>query len=146
MPFRNHLGFIAAGLLAAALLLIPRPALAQTQPQTKTQKPATAPAAPKAVVPPGVRLVDQMPPPGPVHPFHFPAVDSRTLPNGLRVFVVANHKVPVVTVALVLPDAGSIHDPQGLAGLAQMTASLLTQGTATRNAQQIAQSIDSVGG
>jgi zinc protease len=144
MPFRNRLGcFLAVGLFAAALGLAPAPALAQTQTRTKTQ---TKPAAPKPAVPPGVRLVSQIPQPGPPHPFQFPPVASRTLPNGLRVFVVANHAVPAVTVALVLTDAGSIHDPKGLAGVAQMTASLLTQGTATRDAARIAASIDSVGG
>jgi zinc protease len=87
-----------------------------------------------------------MPPAGPARPFHFPAVETRTLANGIRVFVVSDHREPSVTVALLLPRAGALHDPSGQAGVAQFTANLLTQGTATRNAGQIAQAIDFVGG
>ncbi|HEV2387512.1 MAG TPA: pitrilysin family protein [Candidatus Acidoferrales bacterium] len=87
-----------------------------------------------------------MPAPGPARPYQFPAVATRTLANGIQVFVISDHREAAVTAALVLPDAGAVHDPPGLAGVAQLTASLLTQGTATRSAQQIAQAIDFVGG
>lgn len=132
---RWRLAVLAAGVVAAAAAA--RPACAQQAP---------AQPAPIAPLPPGVRLVGQMPGPGPAQPFHFPAVATRTLANGIRVFVISDQREPVVTAALVLPDAGAVHDPPGLAGVSQMTASLLTQGTATRSAQQIAQAIDFVGG
>jgi zinc protease len=45
-----------------------------------------------------------------------------------------------------MTSAGSVNDPQGKPGVASMAASLLTQGTGKRTAQQIAESIDFVGG
>jgi zinc protease len=98
------------------------------------------------VVPPGVKLNPQMPPAGPARPFHFPTAATKTFANGLRVFVLTNSSEPAVAVSLVIPTAGTVNDPPGMPGVASMTANLLTQGTATRNAQEIAETIDFVGG
>lgn len=98
------------------------------------------------IVPPEVKLVPKMPLPEAPHPFHFPAAAEKTLSNGLRVFVVTDHRNPAVAARLVILSAGAIQDPPGAPGVAQMTASLLTQGTAQRSAQQIAEGIDFVGG
>jgi zinc protease len=87
-----------------------------------------------------------MPPAAAAHAFHLPKAASKTLPNGLRVFVVSDHREPAVAVKLVITSAGSVNDPAGLTGLAVMTANLLTQGTEKRSAQQIANEIDFVGG
>jgi len=97
-------------------------------------------------VPPGVKLAPQMPPPGPPRPFHFPRAASKTLPNGLRVFVVSDHSAPAIALRLVILSAGRIQDPAGMPGTAEMTASMLTQGTARRSAREIAEAIDFVGG
>ncbi len=98
------------------------------------------------VVPPGVRLESQMPAAAPTKPFHFPDAAAKTLPNGLRTFVVPSREAPMVSVRVVLTGAGSINDPAGLPGVANLTADMLTQGTATRSAEDIAQAIDFVGG
>jgi zinc protease len=79
-------------------------------------------------------------------PFTFPAHTATKLENGLTVLVVEDHRQPVVSATLMLPSAGSSAHGARDAGLAAMTASLLRQGTATRSAQQIAESIDKVGG
>src|ERR1700683_654376 len=97
-------------------------------------------------VPAGVKLESKMPAAAAPHAFHLPKVESETLPNGLRVFVVTDHREPAVAVRLVLTSAGSANDPAGLTGLAVMTANLLTQGTEKRSAPQIANEIDFVGG
>jgi zinc protease len=47
---------------------------------------------------------------------------------------------------LLLPTAGTFFDPPGKSGLASLTASLLTEGTSRRSAQEIAEAIDFVGG
>jgi predicted Zn-dependent peptidase len=98
------------------------------------------------IVPLGVTLVPQMPEAGAAKPFLFPKAAAKTLPNGLRVFVVSDSREPAVTVRLVIPSAGSILDPAGKPGVAQMAASLLTQGTTKRSAREIAETIDFVGG
>ncbi|MBI3403858.1 MAG: insulinase family protein [Acidobacteria bacterium] len=105
--------------------------------------------APKKATPPagtGVTLTDKMPAPGAPRPFQFPQAATKTLANGLRVFVIPSTEQPSVTVRLVLTEASAIHDPKGLPGVASMTAALLNQGTATRTAPQIAEAMDFVGG
>lgn len=75
----------------------------------------------------------------------FPPYQVRTLANGLRVVVVAHHEQPAVSMRLIV-GAGAAQDPPGKAGLATLMASLLDQGAGTRNAEQIADTIDYVGG
>lgn len=103
-------------------------------------------SAPERKMPPSVKLVPDMPANLPSKPFHFPKAATKTLANGLRVFVVSSSGEPAVTVRLVLNAAGTVHDPSGKPGVAAMTANLLTQGTGKRTAQQIAEAIDFVGG
>src|SRR5215472_94952 len=99
-----------------------------------------------SVVPPGVKLVPQIPGAATPKPFHFPKAATETLPNGLRVFVVSDRREPSVVARLVILSAGSIYDPPGSSGVAEMTANLLTQGTQRRSAREIADAIDFVGG
>ncbi|MFL6200883.1 MAG: M16 family metallopeptidase [Thermoanaerobaculia bacterium] len=85
------------------------------------------------------------PPPKPAKEIHFPAFEEKTLGNGLRVVVIEQHETPSVSLRLLFP-GGKVHTPDGKAGLADATAALIREGTATRSSQQIAQTIDSVGG
>jgi zinc protease len=73
-----------------------------------------------------------------------PAVVQDTLPNGAALLVSEQHNLPMVLVRVVL-DAGARRDPEGRAGVASLTADLLTEGTATRSAQQIADAVDFIG-
>lgn len=135
--------------LTLAILCCAAPAVAQSQSQsdqTAQQSSTNENSHGTGIVPSGVKLVAQIPTPQPPRPFHFPHAESRTLPNGLRVFVVADNRQPAVAVRLVLMSAGAIRDPQDMPGIASMTASMLTQGTTTRSAQQFAEAIDFVGG
>jgi zinc protease len=85
-----------------------------------------------------------MPNPGePVEPATPPVADFR-LDNGLRVLVVEKEGLPLVSARLNF-DAGSGDEATGKAGLAAMTAALLTQGTATLSAPQIATEIEQLG-
>lgn len=92
------------------------------------------------------KVSPQMPGPAATKPFVFPKAATRTLANGVRVFVVSNSEQPAVVVRLVLTTAGTVNDPAGKPGVATLTADMLAQGTATRSAQQIAGTIDFVGG
>jgi len=146
----SRTGKLSTLVLAALFFLAPAVAQSQTQSdqaaQQSTQTSTDKNARGTGIVPAGVKLASQMPPAQPPRPFHFPKTETRTLPNGMRVFVVADHRQPSVAVRLVLMSAGTLRDPQGLTGLASMTAGMLTQGTDTRSAQQFAQAIDFVGG
>lgn len=86
-----------------------------------------------------------IPAPGaPVSPA-IPGIAETKLPNGMRVIVVEKRDLPIVT-ATVVSTAGGIRDPQGKAGTANLAAELLTKGTKTRSAEQIAQQVESLGG
>ena len=113
--------------------------------QSETAKDQT-PQKASGIVPPGVKIVPEMPAAGAPRPFEFPKAASKTLSNGLRVFVVTDHREPAVAARLVLLSAGSVKDSPSMPGVAQMTANLLTQGTEKRSAREIAETIDFVGG
>jgi zinc protease len=68
-----------------------------------------------------------------------------TEPNGLTVLILEQHALPIVQIH-ALVKVGSAQDPPEKAGLANLVASLLDEGTATRTASQIAEQIDYVGG
>lgn len=72
------------------------------------------------------------------------AVETK-LDNGLTVLILENHKLPYVSMELVLDGSGPISEPAEQAGLASATAALLTQGTATRTSLQIAEEADRYG-
>ena len=84
------------------------------------------------------------PPPAPPRPVQIPKPAESTLPNGLRVIVVEKHGVPLVAARLLVK-SGAEADPSDLPGLAEMTATLLTKGTKTRNAEQIAREVEALG-
>jgi zinc protease len=67
------------------------------------------------------------------------------MPNGLTVLVVEQHALPMVQLQ-ALVKTGSAQDPPDKAGLANLTAGLLDEGTTTRSATQLAEQIEFVGG
>jgi zinc protease len=66
------------------------------------------------------------------------------LPNGLVWLFSEQRTLPLVSVNLLIK-AGVLCDPPGKAGLANLTALLLNQGTKSRTASQIAQEVDFLG-
>ena len=78
-------------------------------------------------------------------PVSLPPIEEKTLDNGLKIIAVEHHELPVVSFRLMVK-SGSTQDPIGKAGIGSMTASLLTKGTKSRSATDIADEIDFVGG
>ena len=120
-------------LAALAMMGLAGDALAQS---ATARKQAARPAAARP---------DQAPALGPSPSLRLPSVEERKLANGLRVIYLPNREQPVVTMS-VMVRSGASSEPAAKAGLAQITAALLDQGTKTRSAQQIAETIDSSGG
>ena len=85
------------------------------------------------------------PPPSAPRTVQFPKPVEKTLPNGLRVVVVQRSITPLISAQLLIKSGGEV-DPADLAGVGDMTAALLTRGTTTRSATQIAESIEALGG
>jgi zinc protease len=74
-----------------------------------------------------------------------PALERFALPNGLQVRIMREASLPLVHLRLLVP-ASTDQEPRELRALAQFAASMLTQGTKSRSAEQIAATIDQVGG
>ena len=85
------------------------------------------------------------PVPGPAPKLSVPTPSAQTLANGLRVISVRRAGLPLVTAQLVVRSGGEM-DPSSLAGLADLTANLLTKGAAGKTAPQIAAAAEALGG
>jgi zinc protease len=90
--------------------------------------------------------VDRSKPPavGPPPQLKLPAIQKRTLTNGVPVWLVEAHEVPLIQTTLLLK-AGASEDPSGKFGLASMTMAMLDEGAGTRSALEIADEIDFLG-
>ncbi len=84
------------------------------------------------------------PRPGPAPAFSVPAIEKFSLPNGLPVFLLEKHQVPLVQVNLLV-QAGTVMDPPGKSGLANMTAAMMMEGAGSRDALALADGIDYLG-
>src|SRR3954469_18285377 len=84
------------------------------------------------------------PQPGPPPALHLPAIQKQKLANGLPVWIVELHEVPVAQVNLVV-FSGTANDPPGKYGAASLTAAMLEQGAGSRSALEIADAIDYLG-
>jgi len=73
-----------------------------------------------------------------------PPASQRTLANGVRVIVAPNRALPLISADFRVA-SGSSSDPANRAGVAGMTGDLLTRGTTTRGATEIASQIESLG-
>lgn len=74
-----------------------------------------------------------------------PAFDAVTLDNGMQIFLVERHDVPLVSFTALIR-GGAVADPDGRNGTAALLAELLGKGAARRNAVEFAQAVESVGG
>lgn len=66
-----------------------------------------------------------------------PPITTRQLPNGLKIVIVEQHELPIADVLLQIRNGGEA-DPANRTGAAALTSALLTEGTTTRTALQIA--------
>lgn len=91
-------------------------------------------------------FAQQVAPPAPGAPreVSLPQPAEKTLANGLRVVVVPKHDIPLVAAELLIRTGGA-SDPEGLDGLAQLTAALVTKGTTTKKAEELARGVEALG-
>jgi zinc protease len=73
-----------------------------------------------------------------------PRAQEVPLSNGAHLMVLEDHRVPTVQFEIIVIGAGGYYDPQGLPGLADTTASLMDEGTASKTSEQIAQALDTM--
>ena len=82
--------------------------------------------------------------PGPPPTLKLPAIQKRQLSNGLPVWIVELHEVPVAQVNLVV-FSGSADDPPGKFGVTSLMAAMLEEGAGSRSALEIADAVDFLG-
>jgi len=116
------------------------PAPARAAPAVATGQPGPPPRltpdAPFRAQPPG---------PGPEAPYQPPHWSRFKLKNGLEVYLVEFHDLPLVEFNLMVK-TGSAANPADKAGLADLTARMLVEGTKTRGALEIADQVAALGG
>ncbi len=75
--------------------------------------------------------------------FKFPNYTTKTLSNGVKVFIIEDHEQPTVAFSLLIPGGSAVQGRK--AGVADFMTTLLTKGTKTKSALDIAQKMDGIG-
>lgn len=112
---------MSASFILAALVSVPM--LAQGQGTLNRSKPPTLGPPPKVSLPPIV---------------------TRQLPNGLKLMIVEQHELPLADFVLVVGSGGTL-DPASKGGVANLTSSMLTEGTTSRSSLEISDQIAYLG-
>ena len=76
--------------------------------------------------------------------FEMPPFTVTTLKNGLKLYLFEDHKLPTISMSFLFK-VGSASDPGDKKGLAGLTATLLEEGTKTKNALHIADELEILG-
>lgn len=116
----------ALALLAAAVV----PAAAQVARPVTKDGPRPAAAALDRSSPPPV---------GPAPALRVPAWTTTTLANGARLVVAPKRDLPLVAVNVTFEGGATEFEPAGRTGLANVVASMLSEGTTTRTAEELAE-------
>ena len=118
--------------LVAALLLGQTPVYSQS---------AAAPPAPPKTAP---TFKGKAPVSNEVLKIKLPRAQEVQLSNGAYLMVLEDHRVPSVQFEIIMIGAGGYYDPADLPGLADATATLMDEGTASKTSEQIAQALDTM--
>jgi len=105
---------------------------------------AIAVSAPDVQAQREVRIVAEQPALGTPTPYLLPPVEEFRLENGLRVVVVRQASLPLVTARLIV-DAGAEHEPAERNGLAVLAANLIPEGTAALSGPELAERMERLG-
>jgi zinc protease len=81
---------------------------------------------------------------GPPPRVALPPIVTRQLPNGLKLLIVEHHELPLADFVLLV-GSGSTTDPASKTGVANLTATMLREGTTTRKSLDIADQIAFLG-
>lgn len=85
----------------------------------------------------------QRPKPAPAPEVKLGKIETFTLPNGLKVFVVENHKLPTVSMSIQLDIRQELQG--SMVGYSDFVGELLTSGTKTRSKDKLNEEIDFIG-
>jgi zinc protease len=138
------------GLALGCATPAPKPTPTAGPPAVAAAPAPAAPPAPGGQPAPAPRLTPdaafraQPPGPGPEAPYQPPHWSRFKLKNGLEVYLAEFHDLPLVDFNLIVK-TGSAANPPDKAGLADLTARMLVEGTKTRGALEIADQVAALG-
>jgi zinc protease len=69
---------------------------------------------------------------------------ERQLSNGMKLVILETNRTPTISLTIQIPSS-PLRDPAGLPGVAEATAAMMTMGTTTRSARQLAESLAEIG-
>ena len=105
-------------------------------------RPAAAPR-PVAKVAPAVPSARELKFP-PLRPIQTPNVETSVLPNGIKLYLLEDHELPLVNGAARIR-TGNLFDPQDKVGLATITGMVMrTGGTRTKTGDQLDQELENI--
>src|SRR5918993_838472 len=81
---------------------------------------------------------------GPAPALKLPAIQKHKLSNGLNVWIVEHHEVPLAQINLIVR-SGSAADPIGKFGVGNLAAAMLDEGAGTRSALDLADALEFLG-
>ncbi len=81
---------------------------------------------------------------GPAPSLKMPAIQKQMLSNGLNVWIVEHHEVPLAQVNVIVR-SGSAADPIGKYGVGSLAAAMLDEGAGTRNSLELADALEFLG-
>ncbi len=125
---------------------VPRTGAAPRAPREEATEPAAA-ADKKQKEANEARRAQQaaaLPKPGPDPKLSLPAIEKTQLSNGMDVWMVRHGELPIVSMNMVFK-TGTANEPDDRFGVAGMTSSLLTTGTKTRSAEDLANQLRAIG-
>ncbi len=80
----------------------------------------------------------------PLKELELPKIEQSTLPNGLKLYLLENHELPLVR-GLALVRTGNLFDPADKVGLAEVTGSLIRSGgTTTKTGNQLDEELENI--
>lgn len=85
-----------------------------------------------------------MPPVPNPPPAKFPAIKNFTLSNGLKVYLVEKHDLPLINMVTAF-NAGFSSDKVANTGIAKLAGTMMTEGTKTRTSTQISDALNALG-
>jgi predicted Zn-dependent peptidase len=87
----------------------------------------------------------KIPTPGKTPPLRVPVWTKATLANGAELIVSEKHDLPLVSFSITFLGGADLFEPAGKQGVASMTATLLSEGTTTRDAEALSNALQLLG-
>jgi predicted Zn-dependent peptidase len=113
---------------------------ALSMPALHAQAPAPTGGAPQSMK--GVVIKGKAPVSTELLEVKLPRPQQADLSNGAHLLLVEDHRLPQVTIRIEIPGAGGYFDPPAMPGVAQVTATMMREGTKTRTSQQISTELE----